>query len=203
MSSDVGSLDPAHVTGAVEYEIAHAVFPPLVALDADLKPVDWAAKSHEVTGDGLTWTFYLNRGMRWSEIESIDSAVFANSINRTLDPCTRSEVAHYLFSISGAVAFHTSACPAGAYTSAQTLVGSSIIVSDPLTLQIKLGAPDSSFLFALTTPGAWAVPERLLKIYLDHWTEHLADGRGLGGDLFLVRDWDHKGHLNLVANDRF
>ena len=158
MSSDVGSLDPAHVTGTVEYEIAHAVFPPLVALDADLKPVDWAAKSHEVTGDGLTWTFYLNRGMRWSEIESIDSAVFANSINRTLDPCTRSEVAHYLFSIQGASAFHTSACPAGAHMSAQTLIGSSLIASDPLTLQIKLSAPDPSFLFTLTTPGAWAVP---------------------------------------------
>ena len=38
--SDLGSLDPAHVTGALEYEIAHLVFPPLVALDANLKPID-------------------------------------------------------------------------------------------------------------------------------------------------------------------
>jgi peptide/nickel transport system substrate-binding protein/oligopeptide transport system substrate-binding protein len=201
--SDVGSLDPAHVTGALEYEIAHAVFPPLIALDANLEPVDWAAKSRKASGDGLTWTFHLNSGMKWSDGNPIDSWAFAYSLNRTLDPCTRSEVAHYLFSISGAAVFHAGACPAGAHTSAKTLVGSSIIASDPLTLQIKLSAPDPSFLFALTTPGAWAVPEQLIKIYLDHWTEHLADGDGLGGNLFAVRDWDHNGHLNLVANDSF
>jgi peptide/nickel transport system substrate-binding protein/oligopeptide transport system substrate-binding protein len=106
--------------------------------------------------------------MKWSDGYPIDSRVFAYSLNRTLDPCTRSEVAHYLFSISGAAAFHAGACLAGANKSAQTLIGSSIIASDPLTLQIKLSAPDPSFLFALTTPGAWAVPEQLIETYLDH-----------------------------------
>ncbi|HEY7020902.1 MAG TPA: ABC transporter substrate-binding protein [Ktedonobacterales bacterium] len=200
----MGSIDPAHVTGALKYEIAHAIFPPLIALDANLKPVDWATKSHEVSEDGLTWTFHLSASyMHWSDSNPLDSEAFAYSLNRTLDPCTRSEVAHYLFSIQGTAAFHAGACPAGAHTSAKTFVGSSIIASDPNTLQIKLSAPDPSFLFALTTPGAWAVPERLVKIYSDHWTEHQADGNGFGGNLFAVRDWDHNGHLNLVANDSF
>jgi ABC-type oligopeptide transport system substrate-binding subunit len=203
-NGDVGSIDPAHVTGALKYEIAHAIFPPLIALDANLKPVDWATKSHEVSEDGLTWTFHLSASyMHWSDSNPLDSEAFAYSLNRTLDPCTRSEVAHYLFSIQGTAAFHAGACPAGAHTSAKTFVGSSIIASDPNTLQIKLSAPDPSFLFALTTPGAWAVPERLVKIYSDHWTEHQADGNGFGGNLFAVRDWDHNGHLNLVANDSF
>ncbi len=70
-------------------------------------------------------------------------------------------------------------------------------------MQIKLSAPDPSFLFALTTPGAWAVPEQLIETYLDHWTEHLADGDGFGGNLFAVREWDHNGHLNLAANYSF
>ena len=141
--------------------------------------------------------------MRWSDSNPLDSETFAYSLNRTLDPCTRSEVAHYLFSIQDAVAFHAGACPAGAHTSAKTLVGSSIISSDPLTLQIKLSAPDPSFLFALTTPGSWAVPERLVKIYLDHWTEHLADGNGFGGNLYKVTKWDHAGHFEMASNDGF
>jgi peptide/nickel transport system substrate-binding protein/oligopeptide transport system substrate-binding protein len=201
--SDVGSLDPAHVTGALDYEIAHAVFPPLVMLHTDLKPVDWAAKSREVSKDGLTWTFHLNRGMKWSDGSPIDAKSFAYSLNRTLDPCTRSEVARYLVSIQSAAAFHASACPAGAHMSAQTLVGSSLIASDPLTLQIKLSAPDLSLLFALTTPGAWAVPEHLISAYPDHWTEHLADGDGVGGNLFKITTWDHAGHIEMRTNDAF
>jgi oligopeptide transport system substrate-binding protein len=157
--SDVGSLDPAHVTGALEFEIAHAVFPPLITLDEKLKPVDWAAQTHEVSKDGLTWEFHLRPRMGWSDGAKIDAAVFAYSLNRTLDPCTRSEVARYLLSIQGAAAFHASACPAGAHKSAKTLIGSSVIVVDASTLQLKLSAPDPLFLFALTTPGAWAVPE--------------------------------------------
>jgi oligopeptide transport system substrate-binding protein len=141
--------------------------------------------------------------MHWSDSYPLDSEAFAYSLNRTLDPCTRSEVAHYLFSIQGAAAFDVSACPTGAHTSAKTLVGSSIIASDPMTLQIKLSAPDPSFLFALTTPGAWAVPERLLKIYLEHWTEHLADRDGLGGNLYKVTKWDHAGHFEMAINDSF
>jgi ABC-type transport system substrate-binding protein len=201
--SDAGSLDPAHVTGALEYEIAHAVFPPLVTLDASLQSIDWAAKSHEVTSDGLTWTFHLNRGMKWSDGVPIDSKSFTYSLNRALDHCTYSEAAHYLFSIQGAAAFHASACPAGAHTSAKTLVGSSIIASDPFTLQIKLSAPDPSFLLALTTPGAWAVPEQLIAADPDHWTERLADAKGFGGNLYKVTTWDHAGHFDIAINDAF
>jgi oligopeptide transport system substrate-binding protein len=202
-NGDVGSIDPAHVTGVLEYDIARRIFPPLITLDANLKPVDWATKSHEVTSDGLTWTFHLNRGMKWSDSYLIDSETFAYSINRMLDPCTRSEVARYLFSNSGAAAFHAGACPAGAHTSAKTLVGSSIIASDPLTLRIKLNAPDPSFLFALTTPGVWGVPEQLIAANPDRWTEHLADGTGFGGNLYKVPKWDHAGHFEMAGNDGF
>jgi oligopeptide transport system substrate-binding protein len=202
-NGDVGSIDPTHVTGVLEHDLARLIFPPLMTLDANLKPIDWAAKSHEVSEDGLTWTFHLNKRMKWSNSSPIDAEAFAYSVNRTLDPCTRSEVARYLFSIQGAAAFHAGMCPAGAHKSARTLVGSSIVASDDYMLQIKLGAPDPSFLFALTTPGAWAVPEQLIEKYSDHWTEHLADGDGLGGNLYKVTKWDHAGHFEMAINESF
>jgi peptide/nickel transport system substrate-binding protein/oligopeptide transport system substrate-binding protein len=202
-NGDVGSIDPAHVTGVLEYDIARRIFPPLVTLDGNLKPIDWAAKSHEVSEDRLTWTFHLNKGMKWSDGNPIDSKTFAYSINRMLDPCTRSEVARYLFGIQGAAAFHAGACPAGAHTSAKTLVGSSIIAGDPMTLQIKLSAPDPSFLFALATPGAWAVPKQLISTDFGHWTERLADDDGFGGNLYKASKWDHAGHFEMAVNDSF
>jgi ABC-type transport system substrate-binding protein len=79
-NGDVGSIDPAHVTGVLEYDLARLIFPPLMTLDANLKPIDWAARSHEVSVDGLTWTFHLNSGMKWSDGNPIDSKTFAYSI---------------------------------------------------------------------------------------------------------------------------
>ena len=66
-----------------------------------------------------------------------------------------------------------------------------------------MSAPDPSFLFALTTPGAWAVPEQLIETYLDRWTEHLEDGNGFGGNLYKVTKWDHAGHFEMAVNDSF
>src|SRR5262249_36567815 len=43
----------------------------------------------------------------------------------------------------------------------------------------------------------------LLAVDPDHWTERLTDGYGFGGNIFKLAQWDHAGHLELVANDKF
>jgi len=57
---DVYSLDPAdYLFSGVDYEVAQLIFPRLVTLDEHLRPVDWAAQSHAVSADGLTYTCHL------------------------------------------------------------------------------------------------------------------------------------------------
>ena len=68
--------------------MAQLIFPQLVTLDEKQQPVDWAAESHEISADGLTYTFHLHKGMAWADGTPIDATTFAYSINRTLDPCT-------------------------------------------------------------------------------------------------------------------
>jgi oligopeptide transport system substrate-binding protein len=70
-------------------------------------------------------------------------------------------------------------------------------------LQIKLSAPDPSFLFALTTPGALGIPKQLIPADPDHWMERLADGKGFGGNLYKVTKWDDAGHFEMAVNDNF
>jgi peptide/nickel transport system substrate-binding protein/oligopeptide transport system substrate-binding protein len=151
----------------------------------------------------LTWTFHTNSHAHWSDGIPLTANSYAYSLNRTLDPCTHSEAAQDLLSIRGAAALHTSACPVGADNSAHTLIGSSITAVDARTLQVQLSAPDPSFLFALTTPGAWAVPEHLITADPDHWTERLTDGDGFGGNQFKLTKWDHQGHLDFAANENY
>jgi ABC-type oligopeptide transport system substrate-binding subunit len=208
---DVYALDPAdYLFSGVDYEVAQLIFPQLVTLDERLKPVDWAAQSHEVSADGLTYTFHLRKGMTWSDGAPIDANTFAYSINRALDPCWQPyasdvPVSSPLKPIKGADAFIAGQCPAGAIHSASALRGQSLLTPDPLTLQIRLSAPAGYFLTALTSPGAWAVPEQLVERYtkptalpdyrgngaLSTWTQHLTDNGGLGGNLFKLSLWSH------------
>jgi ABC-type oligopeptide transport system substrate-binding subunit len=202
-NGDFDSIDPAQIVYGTSYNVGQLVFPGLITLDDAGKPTDWAATSHNVSGDGLTYTFHLHAGMRWSDGAPIDANTFAYSINRTLDPCTASGVASYLYNIKGAAAFNGGECPNGAAASRDTLIGKAIVVVDPLTLKLTLEAPASYFLGTFSYPSSWAVPKLLIDKYGEKWTDHLADNGGFGGNLYKVTKWDHAGHFNLAVNDNF
>jgi oligopeptide transport system substrate-binding protein len=213
-AGDLATIDPALINFGVDYQLAQLLFPGLVTLDEQNRVVDWAAESHEVSADGLTYTFHLHTGMQWSDGTPIDAATFAYSINRALDPCTGSDVASYLYNIKGAAEFNGGYpfkerhCPTGAKVSADTLIGKSIVVADPLTLKLTLEAPAGYFLASLTYPTSWAVPQSLVERYTTPtpapprngglyplptsvWTEHLVDNGGFGGNLFKLAAWQH------------
>jgi peptide/nickel transport system substrate-binding protein/oligopeptide transport system substrate-binding protein len=208
---DLLSLDPAYIfPGSVSYDVAQLLFPPLVTLDDHLHPIDWAAERHEVSADGLTYTFHLRKGMTWSDGTPIDANTFAYSINRALDPCLGAYEYYVVLDfpldvIKGARQFVQGQCPPDAIHSATSLIGTSLLVPDTLTLQIALEKPAGYFLAALTAPSAWAVPERLVERYtypttlpdvrrngaLSTWTQHLTDDGGFGGNLFKLTLWSH------------
>jgi len=202
-AGDPATLDPALINFGMDYNWAQLIFPALVTLDDHQQVVDWAAERHEVSADGLTYTFHLHTGMHWSDGTPITAETFAYSINRTLDPCTGSDVASYLYNIKGAAEFNNGRCPDGAKVNATTLIDQSIVAPDPLTLKLTLGAPAGYFLASLTYPSSWATPKALIEHYADRWTEHLADNGGFGGNLFNLTKWDHQGHLDFERNDRF
>jgi oligopeptide transport system substrate-binding protein len=206
-AGDIDNIDPAQIQFGWDYEKAVMLYPELVTLDDNLKVVDSAASSHEVSADGLTYTFHLHSGMQWSDGTPIDANTFAYSINRALDPCIASGVAYYLYNIKGATDFNDAKnCTAGpdGLTTTGTLIGKSIVVSDPQTLKLTIEAPAAYFLAAVTYPTYFAVPKQLIDKYgQTKWTDHLADGNGLGGSVYRLTRWDKAGHLEFTANDKF
>ncbi|HEX9068900.1 MAG TPA: ABC transporter substrate-binding protein, partial [Ktedonobacterales bacterium] len=202
-NGDLDSLDPALIQFGSNYQVAQLIFPPLVTLDDRNQVAPWGADRWETSADGLIWTFHIHPGMRWSDGVPIDASTYAYSLNRSLDPCTASPVTYYLTGtsvelIKGSVAFsnvrYTSsynpahACPPGRLVAPDTLIGTSILVPDPLTLTLVLSHPAAYFPAALTYPTAWAQPRQLIERYgatvdpfdtnIFHWTEHLTDGSG-------------------------
>lgn len=208
-TADIQSLDPARITDRYSFSAALLIYPSLVTLDSTANVVPWAAESlPTVSNGGLTYTFKIRAGLKWSDGTPIDANTFAYSLNRSLDPCTASGAASYLFPIKGATAFNMSVCPQTADAtnpvSTETLVGKSLVVPDPQTLIITLEKPYAYFLDSLTTSVAFAQPKQLITRYgMQRWASHLIDRGGFGGNLFNVKVWDHRGHLHLVRNESF
>ena len=205
----MNSLDPATAYYRTALQVTQLVFPSLVTLDAREQPVDWAAASHEMSGDGLTYTFHLRPNLRWSDGTTIYATTFAYSINRGLDPCLHSYSSFFLYlsAIKGSAQFYNEACPLNASSAPASLIGASLLTPDPLTLQILLDHPSGGFLTALTYPPAFAVPKHLVEKYRfgDEWVDHLAmaaDG-GFGGNLYKLTSLDDQGHITLTRNEAF
>jgi oligopeptide transport system substrate-binding protein len=205
----MNSLDPATAYYRTELQITQLVFPSLVTLDAREQPVDWAAASHDVSGDGLTYAFPLRPKLHWSDGTAVDAATFAYFINRGLDSCldSRSSFFLYLSAIKGSKQFYNEACPLNASSAPASLISASLRTPDPLTLRILLDHPSGGFLVALAYPPAFAVPKHLVEKYRfgDERVDHLAlaaDG-GFGGNLYKLTSLDDQGHITLTRNDAF
>jgi peptide/nickel transport system substrate-binding protein/oligopeptide transport system substrate-binding protein len=207
-AGDIDTFDPGQIQFGFDYDKAQMIYPMLITLTDDLKPIDWAAKSHEVSSDGLTYTFHLNSGMKWSDGTAIDANTFAYAINRSLDPCFASGVSYYNLNIVGATDYNGKTCDAGAdgldKTAATALIGKSIVASDPLTLKVTIEAPAAYFHSEMSYPTFWGVPKQLIDKYgQTKWTDHMTDGSGLGGNIYKLTKWDKAGHLEFTANDSF
>ncbi len=207
-STDIKTMDPALNQDFYSYVPIALVFPGLLTLDINGQPQPWAATGMPTFDTSTnTYTFHVRSGLKWSDGTPIDANTFAYSINRSMSPCTASAVTYYLFPIKDAQAFSTETCSADGVSvkgKIPTLIGDSLVVTDPQTLQIKLNAPAPYFLQAMTYPTAFAQPEQLISQFgVKNWTQHLTDNGGFGGNLYKVKVWDHKGTIDLVPNASF
>jgi oligopeptide transport system substrate-binding protein len=103
MGATIGTLDPQVNFLAYEAWIQDDMYEGLVTPGADGEPIPGAAEKWEISDDGLTYTFHLRDGLKWSNGEPLLAQAFVDSIARTLDPATASEK-NYIFSSTISVA---------------------------------------------------------------------------------------------------
>lgn len=203
---DIKTVDPAVNTDLYSAEVINLLWPGLLVLSPTLAVEPWAAQGMPtVSSDGLTYTFKVKSGLKWSDGTPITSETYAYSINRAEDPCTASPAAYYLYTLKDALTFNTAeTCTNGKISGKiQTLIGDSITTPDAQTLVLTLAQPAAYFLEAMTYPTSYAVPEQLVQQYPTDWTQHLTDNGGFGGNLYKLTLWNHAGKLVMQRNDAF
>ncbi len=154
---------------------------------------DQLAASHEVSADGLTYTFHLRPNLQFSDGTPLTSQDVVYSINRALLPATKSEVTYYLNLVKDYDMITSGKVP--------TLIGDSLLAPDPSTVKIIISQPAAYFLAALTYPNSYVVENKLIDKYGAMWTNHLSEGGGDGP--FTVQSWNHTKGMIPVPNSNY
>ena len=120
------SLDIRHTSGAaLEQVLIDNIYEGLVSRTQDDKIVDRLAKSHDISADGLTYTFVLNDGITFHDGAKLTSADVVSSLQTAKDDAT--------------VQGHADLADVA-----------SIAAKDDKTVVVTLAQPSQNFLFSLT-----------------------------------------------------
>lgn len=206
-STEISTLDPATVTGVPEGRILRAIFEGLTIKDPEtLEPLPGMAERWEVSPDGLTYTFHIRRGARWTNGDPVTAHDFVYSWQRFLDPRTAAEYAYQLWYVKGAEAYSTDVGPDGAPRRSFDTVG--IRALDEQTLEVELAAPTPFFLQLTAFYPLYPVNRRNLEEakaqFPDTWQfEWLRPERLVTNGPFRVTERRVNDRIRLVKNEDY
>jgi oligopeptide transport system substrate-binding protein len=145
-TTEVSSYDPGQETYSYEAAVGREVFQPLLTPKADLSDVQpAAAQSYDVSSDGLTYTFHLRSGAKWSDGQPVTGADFVYGWQRLLNPAL---AAGYVDPF-----FDQTVAGGSGYGSVDVTSASAI---DSFISGLGLSAPDANtFVVKLAHPAAY------------------------------------------------
>lgn len=94
VASEPNKLDPALNSAVDGACLALLSFAGLYKYDETGALVPDLAESHEMSEDGLTYTFTMKDGLKWSDGEALDATDVAYSWNRLVDPNTGADYSY-------------------------------------------------------------------------------------------------------------
>jgi ABC-type oligopeptide transport system, periplasmic component len=194
---DINSFDPGTATDNPSIQAINLTFTGLVQLDDNLKIQPQLAQSYDVSSDGLTYTFHLRSGLKFSDGTKLDSSDVVYSIDRALSPTVNNQsgaALTYLGNLKDAVERTTG--------KVKSLIGDSLLTPDANTVVMKLSSPTAYFLGGLSYPTSYVVEKSVVEKWgLTNWTDHLSDNGGQGGDgPFKVLSYSHTTGIKFVPN---
>lgn len=92
----IPSMDPSLATDESSFIYLAAITEGLYRLDETANPVEGIATDHEVSEDGLTWTFTLREDAVWENGDPVTAHDFVYAWQRAVDPDTGSEYGPYM-----------------------------------------------------------------------------------------------------------
>lgn len=161
------------------------------SVNGETKIVPGLADTWDISKDGLTYTFHLHKGVKFSNGEELKADDVIYTVNRMMDPATKAVNTDVFDLIQGADDVYNG--------KAKTVSG--IKAVDDYTVQMTLTKPFAPFLANLTVPGA--------SIYNRKATEAAGDKFGsdaehtVGTGPFTMKKWTLNSELLMVKNSDY
>ena len=151
-----------------------------------------AAERMEMSGDGLTYTFWLRPDGKWSNGESVTADDFVYSFRRLVNPAT---AAFYAQQSLGDVV-NAAAIIAGK----KTVSSLAVVALDDRQLQISLNKPVPYFLRLLTHPSTFPVHRGSVEL---HGDQHARPGNLVTNGAYRLHAWEVGSYIELRRNEHY
>lgn len=189
--SEPDTLDPQRAILDPDRAIIAELFHGLVNFNAKGEIFADAAKSWDVSRDGLTWTFRLRDGLVWSDGTPVTAYDYKAGIHRLYAPETASPSAGYLYMIKNARGVNSGKLPSSAL---------GVNSLDNKTLEITLARPAPLFILELASGWFLPIPRHVVERVGDKW---IKPGNFVGNGPFLLSEWSPNDRIVLRKNPLF
>ena len=189
------TLDPHVNFGAREGWIQDDMYEGFVSYDTKGGFLPGAAEKWEVSDDGLTWTFHLREGLKWSNGDPLVAQDYVNGVIRQLEPKTASPRGYYFYStiqIPGAKEF------AEKDGNDPKTVG--ITAPDDRTVVIKLLNPFPNMLYLM---GSYYVPPLHKPSFDKFGTDFIKPENIVNNGAYKMTEMVPQSHVTLVKNENY
>ena len=174
--TDPETLDQHKARTTQAADILRDVSEGLVSYSPDGELVPAAATSWDLADDGLTYTFHLREGAKWSNGDPVVAEHFVAAVERLIDPETAAFYAEFLSDVS------------------------SIEAADDLTLVLTLGRPTPYLLSLLTHPATFPIHTPSLA---EHGDGFARPGKFVSNGAYVLDAWVPGSVVSLRRNEHY
>ena len=201
--SEPDTIDPQKESFVNEVAQTMMVFESLMNFDPKtLKPVPGAAKANPtLSADGLTYTYTLRDGLKYSDGTAVAAKDFAYGFTRTCDPAVAGEYAFTAYIIVGCEAWNTmdpKKATKAELDAAKAKLGIKVTGDKEISFTLTEKAP-----YFNSIAGLWVgVPTRESDVTKggDKWTE---PATFIGNGAFKLTEWKHNEKMVYERNDNY
>ena len=189
---DPESLDPARSDTWLALNLHNDLFEGLTTLDSHDQPHPAVAESWKVSPDGLTWTFTLKPGLKWSDGSPLVAQDFVYAIRRVADPAVASTYAFLMFPLQNAHEIVEGKI--------KDLSKLGVEAPDARTLKFTLVRPVPYFLTLMAHDKFMPVPKAAVEKWGMAWTqpEHI-----VSNGAFKLQEWTPQSRIVAVRNPNY
>ncbi|MCM3744679.1 peptide ABC transporter substrate-binding protein [Sporosarcina luteola] len=185
------SFDPSIGFNAVSWSALNNIMEGLTRLDKDHRAVEATAEKIDVSDDGLTYTFTIRDGAKWSNGDPVVAGDFVFAWKHMLNPETASPAAFLAYFIEGAEAYNNGE------GSADDIA---IEAKDEKTFVVKLTSPNEAFLNIITNPSFFPINEKVASAD-PNW--HTEAATFVGNGPFKLSAWSHDVSFEFEKNEHY